>query len=109
MELAGRSAIVAGGAGGLGGATVRRLAAGGVGVVVLDPDGDGGAALATPRLSSPQARRALMGDILFPERLGRPEEYALLAESVIRNPYLNGEVIRLDGAARLAPDSGGRR
>jgi len=38
-----------------------------------------------------------------PSRLGRPEEFALLVESIVRNPMLNGEVIRLDGAIRLAP------
>ena len=40
--------------------------------------------------------------IVFPPRLGRPEEFALLVESIARNPYLNGENIRLDGALRLA-------
>jgi NAD(P)-dependent dehydrogenase (short-subunit alcohol dehydrogenase family) len=45
MQLEGRSAVIAGGAGGLGGATVRRLAAQGVGVTVLDPDADRSAAL----------------------------------------------------------------
>jgi 3-hydroxyacyl-CoA dehydrogenase / 3-hydroxy-2-methylbutyryl-CoA dehydrogenase len=49
MDLEGRSAIVAGGAGGLGGATVRRLASRGVGVVVLDPDVERGRALAGER------------------------------------------------------------
>ena len=39
----------------------------------------------------------------FPSRLGRPEEYALLAQSIIANPMLNGEVIRLDGAIRMQP------
>jgi hypothetical protein len=36
-------------------------------------------------------------------RLGKPAEYALLAESIIANPMLNGETIRLDGAIRMAP------
>jgi NAD(P)-dependent dehydrogenase (short-subunit alcohol dehydrogenase family) len=40
--------------------------------------------------------------IVFPPRLGRPEEFALLVESILRNPYLNGENIRLDGALRLS-------
>ncbi|XWN33086.1 MAG: SDR family NAD(P)-dependent oxidoreductase [Devosia sp.] len=39
----------------------------------------------------------------FPQRLGKPEEYALLVESIVENPILNGEVIRLDGAIRMAP------
>jgi NAD(P)-dependent dehydrogenase (short-subunit alcohol dehydrogenase family) len=38
-----------------------------------------------------------------PQRLGRPEEYAMLVSSIIENPLLNGEVIRLDGALRLPP------
>ncbi|MBB6427899.1 SDR family NAD(P)-dependent oxidoreductase [Sphingopyxis sp. JAI128] len=38
-----------------------------------------------------------------PSRLGKPSEYGLLVESIIRNPMLNGEVIRLDGAIRMAP------
>jgi NAD(P)-dependent dehydrogenase (short-subunit alcohol dehydrogenase family) len=39
--------------------------------------------------------------VQFPKRLGRPEEFALLVESIVRNPYLNGESIRLDGALRF--------
>jgi hypothetical protein len=39
----------------------------------------------------------------FPQRLGRPGEYAMLARHIIENPMLNGEVIRLDGAIRMAP------
>jgi len=38
-----------------------------------------------------------------PARLGRPEEYAMLVTSIIENPLLNGEVIRLDGALRMPP------
>ncbi|MEO6093866.1 MAG: 3-hydroxyacyl-CoA dehydrogenase, partial [Novosphingobium sp.] len=38
-----------------------------------------------------------------PSRLGRPSEYAQLVESIVRNPMLNGEVIRLDGAVRMGP------
>ena len=45
----------------------------------------------------------LVENIMFPKRLGRPEEFALLVESIIRNPYLNGENIRLDGALRFPP------
>ena len=41
--------------------------------------------------------------VLFPDRMGRPEEFALLVEAIVGNPYLNGEVIRLDGGLRLAP------
>jgi hypothetical protein len=39
----------------------------------------------------------------FPSRLGRPEEYAQLVQSIVENPMLNGEIIRLDGAIRMAP------
>ena len=49
------------------------------------------------------AREALGNSIPFPHRLGLPEEYALLATSIVENPMLNGEVIRLDGALRMAP------
>jgi NAD(P)-dependent dehydrogenase (short-subunit alcohol dehydrogenase family) len=50
-----------------------------------------------------EARTALGASIPFPPRLGRPPEYALLAEQIVRNPMLNGETIRLDGALRMAP------
>lgn len=46
---------------------------------------------------------ALGKQVPFPSRLGRPEEFALMVESVIANPMLNGETIRLDGALRMAP------
>jgi NAD(P)-dependent dehydrogenase (short-subunit alcohol dehydrogenase family) len=51
----------------------------------------------------PEVREALEKDIVFPKRLGRPEEFALLVESIATNPYLNGENIRLDGALRFGP------
>jgi NAD(P)-dependent dehydrogenase (short-subunit alcohol dehydrogenase family) len=44
-----------------------------------------------------------VADIQFPKRLGKPEEFALLVEQIARNPYLNGENIRLDGALRFPP------
>ena len=49
------------------------------------------------------AREALGKSIPFPPRLGLPEEYAQLAASIVENPMLNGETIRLDGALRMAP------
>lgn len=52
---------------------------------------------------SDQIRENLERDIIFPRRMGRPEEFALLVESIVRNPYLNGENIRLDGALRFPP------
>jgi NAD(P)-dependent dehydrogenase (short-subunit alcohol dehydrogenase family) len=45
----------------------------------------------------------LEAQVPHPRRLGRPEEYAMLVESIIANPLLNGEVIRLDGGLRLPP------
>jgi NAD(P)-dependent dehydrogenase (short-subunit alcohol dehydrogenase family) len=49
------------------------------------------------------AREALGASVPFPARLGRPEEYGALAGHIIENEMLNGEVIRLDGALRMAP------
>ncbi len=49
------------------------------------------------------AREALGASIPFPSRLGRPPEYGALACAIVENPMLNGEVIRLDGAIRMAP------
>jgi NAD(P)-dependent dehydrogenase (short-subunit alcohol dehydrogenase family) len=48
-------------------------------------------------------RAALEAQIPFPARLGRPEEFAGLVRHVVENRYLNGEVIRLDGALRAGP------
>ena len=205
MELTGKSAIVTGGAGGLGSATARHLATLGLGVVVLDrdaarteavarelrdgtphsmavfadtisrnvfgtfnvtrlaaaamtanePNGDGergvivntasvagyegqagqvpyaaakaailGMSLPLARDLAPlgirvcaiapgtmgtelmlsarqELRDRLTDGIVFPRRMGHPAEFALLVESIIRNPYLNGENIRLDAAQRL--------
>ncbi|MCX7860575.1 MAG: SDR family NAD(P)-dependent oxidoreductase [Chloroflexus sp.] len=49
------------------------------------------------------ARESLGAQVPFPSRLGRPAEYAALVQHIIENPMLNGEVIRLDGAIRMAP------
>jgi NAD(P)-dependent dehydrogenase (short-subunit alcohol dehydrogenase family) len=59
----------------------------------------------TPLLAGlPQeSRDALGASIPFPPRLGRPEEYAKLACHIAENTMLNGEVLRLDGALRMAP------
>ena len=48
-------------------------------------------------------QEALSASIPFPSRLGRSEEFAVLAGNIIESPYLNGTTIRLDGAVRLAP------
>jgi NAD(P)-dependent dehydrogenase (short-subunit alcohol dehydrogenase family) len=50
-----------------------------------------------------EAQISLGKQVPFPSRLGRPEEYASLVEHIIANEMLNGEVIRLDGAIRMAP------
>ncbi|CAH0347644.1 3-hydroxyacyl-CoA dehydrogenase [Bacillus sp. CECT 9360] len=50
-----------------------------------------------------EARISLGKTVPFPSRLGFPEEYAKLVESIIENPMLNGETIRLDGAIRMQP------
>lgn len=59
----------------------------------------------TPMLMGlPQAAQDSLGQqVPHPSRLGHPDEYALLVDSIIANPMLNGEVIRLDGAIRMAP------
>jgi NAD(P)-dependent dehydrogenase (short-subunit alcohol dehydrogenase family) len=59
----------------------------------------------TPMLMGlPQAAQDSLGtQVPHPSRLGKPAEYAMMVESIIANPMLNGEVIRLDGAIRMAP------
>lgn len=59
----------------------------------------------TPMLAGlPEAnRKALAAQIPFPQRLGKPAEYAALARHIVENGMLNGETIRLDGALRMPP------
>lgn len=59
----------------------------------------------TPLLATlPQEAQDSLGkQVPFPSRLGDPDEYAQLVESIVTNPMLNGETIRLDGAIRMAP------
>ena len=59
----------------------------------------------TPMLAGlPQeARDSLGAQVPHPSRLGRPDEFGALVEHIVTNPMLNGEVIRLDGAIRMAP------
>jgi NAD(P)-dependent dehydrogenase (short-subunit alcohol dehydrogenase family) len=59
----------------------------------------------TPLMASfsEEVRASLGATVPFPKRLGHPAEYALLVKQIIENPMLNGEVIRLDGAIRMAP------
>ena len=52
---------------------------------------------------SEEFRAGLAAGIPFPQRLGRPDEYAQLVTMIIDHDYLNGETIRLDGALRMAP------
>ena len=49
------------------------------------------------------AVESLKAQVVFPKRLGMPEEYAKLANHIVENAYLNGETIRMDAAARMAP------
>jgi hypothetical protein len=51
----------------------------------------------------PEIQASLGTSIPYPPRLGLPEEYAALVGHIIANRFLNGEVIRLDGALRMAP------
>jgi len=59
----------------------------------------------TPLLSNlPDKVRQFLADLVpFPSRLGNPDEYAHLAQFIIENPMVNGEIIRLDGALRMPP------
>lgn len=59
----------------------------------------------TPLLAGlPEAARISLGEqVLFPKRLGRPDEYAELAHMLLTHDYMNGETIRMDGGIRMAP------
>ena len=50
-----------------------------------------------------EAKKSLAAAVPFPKLLGRPDQFASLARHIIENTYINGEVIRLDGALRMAP------
>jgi NAD(P)-dependent dehydrogenase (short-subunit alcohol dehydrogenase family) len=77
----------------------RELAKFGVRVMTIAPG-----IFDTPMLQgmSEEIRASLAQQVPFPARLGRPEEYAALVRHIIENEVLNGEVIRLDGAIRMA-------
>lgn len=100
MNISGHAALVTGGASGLGEATARELAKHGIRVCTLAPG-----LFATPLMGQlPEAvQQSLAASIPFPQRLGKPEEFAQLACQIVTNGHLNGEVIRLDGALRMAP------
>ena len=78
----------------------RDLAGRGVRVITIAPG-----LFDTPLLAAlpEEAREALGAGVPFPSRLGRPAEYAELVTSIVGNPMLNGETIRLDGALRMPP------
>src|SRR6187431_1361689 len=78
----------------------RELARYGIRVCTIAPG-----IMETPMLMGlPQAAQDSLGEqVLHPQRLGRPDEYARLVMSIIDNGYLNGETIRLDGSIRMAP------
>jgi NAD(P)-dependent dehydrogenase (short-subunit alcohol dehydrogenase family) len=78
----------------------REFARHGIRVVTIAPG-----IFETPMLAAlPEPARDSLGkQVPFPARLGRPEEYAALVRHIIQNQMLNGEVIRLDGAIRMAP------
>lgn len=78
----------------------RELAAFGIRVLAIAPG-----IFLTPMLLglSEEVQRSLAASVPFPKLLGKPEQYASLAMELIRNSYLNGEVVRIDGALRMAP------
>jgi NAD(P)-dependent dehydrogenase (short-subunit alcohol dehydrogenase family) len=78
----------------------RDLARDGIRVMTIAPG-----IFDTPLLGGlPEPARISLGQqVPFPPRLGRPEEFAALAQHIVENEMLNGEVIRLDGAIRMAP------
>jgi len=78
----------------------RELARSGIRVMTIAPG-----IFDTPMMAGlPEDARESLGDqVPFPSRLGKPEEYADLVKHIVENEMLNGEVIRLDGAIRMAP------
>ena len=78
----------------------RELAKFGIRVMTIAPG-----IFDTPMLRgmSDEIRASLGAQVPFPSRLGQPEEYAALVKHIVENEMLNGEVIRLDGAIRMAP------
>ncbi|HEY0252454.1 MAG TPA: SDR family NAD(P)-dependent oxidoreductase [Kofleriaceae bacterium] len=78
----------------------RDLAPAGIRVVTIAPG-----IFDTPMLGSlkEDVRAALSRDVVFPKRLGSPDEYAQLVAAIVDTGYLNGETIRLDGALRMPP------
>jgi NAD(P)-dependent dehydrogenase (short-subunit alcohol dehydrogenase family) len=78
----------------------RDLSSVGVRVCTIAP----GTIATPPMMMVPEAMRDVFAaNVPFPKRLGQPDEYAALAQHIVENGYLNGEVIRLDGAVRFQP------
>lgn len=77
----------------------RELARHGIRVMTIAPG-----VFETPMMAgmTEEIRDSLAAGVPFPPRLGRPDEYAALVRQIIENDMLNGEVIRLDGALRMA-------
>lgn len=78
----------------------RDLARNGIRVMTIAPG-----IMETPMLlgMAPEVQESLGKMVPFPSRLGKPDEYATLVRHIVENAYLNGEVIRMDGAIRLQP------
>ncbi|HRF08688.1 MAG TPA: SDR family NAD(P)-dependent oxidoreductase [Xanthobacteraceae bacterium] len=78
----------------------RELAHFGIRVLAIAPG-----IFLTPMLLglSEEVQRSLAASVPFPKLLGKPEQYASLAMEMVRNSYLNGEVVRIDGSLRMAP------
>jgi NAD(P)-dependent dehydrogenase (short-subunit alcohol dehydrogenase family) len=78
----------------------RELARAGVRVMTIAPG-----LFHTPMVEGlpPEVQQSLAASVPYPPRLGLPEEFAALVEHIATNRFLNGEVIRLDGALRMAP------
>lgn len=78
----------------------RELARYGIRVVTIAPG-----VFETPMVAAfpPAVQQSLAENVPFPQRLGRPEEYAALVRHIVENRMINGEVIRLDGAIRMPP------
>lgn len=78
----------------------RELARFGIRVLTIAPG-----LFMTPMMASlpEEAQKSLAATLPFPSRLGKPSEYARLVKEMVENPILNGEVIRIDSALRMAP------
>jgi NAD(P)-dependent dehydrogenase (short-subunit alcohol dehydrogenase family) len=78
----------------------RDLARSGVRVLTIAPG-----TIETPMLAgvTEEFKKTLSEAVVFPQRLGKPDEYAALAAFIVQHDYLNGETIRMDGAIRMAP------